>query len=314
MEAVLASVYYEPVKVVDAMAAEITDKKETARLVRDISKVFPETPLQHLKRVKLSENGTMLILLFSGVTISLNPDSALKTIQDKGIHTAGLGTCIQVKVPYRPPLTRKQYEMAKEFWPTQFHEDKYIKRMIDGNFSVEEVSYAEKHMLLALDLAKRGARAGHIAKGAVIVDPTCDQVLAAAYDLRDLHPVRHTVMECIDLVARGQGGGVWPTVGTEMICNPPNTGCVGASQSDIPYLCTGYDLYVTEEPCIMCSMALLHSRIKRVYYGKSVSNGALGSKYKLHTQKDLNHHFEVFRGVLKTACVNLNREFSGDNI
>jgi len=70
-----------------------------------------------------------------------------------------------------------------------------------------------------------------------------------------------------------------------------------------PYLCTGYDLYVTREPCVMCAMALVHSRIRRVFYGcRDSVMGALGSRYKIHTQAGLNHHFEVFCGVLEEKC------------
>ena len=50
-------------------------------------------------------------------------------------------------------------------------------------------------------------------------------------------------------------------------------------------------------------MALVHSRIRRVFYGCTDSvTGALGSSYKVHTQVGLNHHFEVFRGVLEEEC------------
>jgi tRNA-specific adenosine deaminase 3 len=46
-------------------------------------------------------------------------------------------------------------------------------------------------------------------------------------------------------------------------------------------------------------MALLHSRIGRVFYHKPSRTGALGTVYKIHSHKSLNHHFKVFGNVLR---------------
>lgn len=64
-----------------------------------------------------------------------------------------------------------------------------------------------------------------------------------------------------------------------------------------PYLCTGYDAYCAREPCVMCAMALVHSRVRRVVYGvPNAKAGALGGgpAAPLHGQRTLNHHYEVF--------------------
>lgn len=61
-----------------------------------------------------------------------------------------------------------------------------------------------------------------------------------------------------------------------------------------PYLCTGYDVYLWREPCVMCSMALTHSRIRTIFFHKTQSTGAVCSLTKLQSVRALNHHFQVF--------------------
>lgn len=62
-----------------------------------------------------------------------------------------------------------------------------------------------------------------------------------------------------------------------------------------PYLATGYDVYLWREPCVMCSMALTHSRIRTIFFHKKhPTNGAICSHTKLQSVKSLNHHFQVF--------------------
>ncbi|XP_030936857.1 tRNA-specific adenosine deaminase TAD3 isoform X4 [Quercus lobata] len=66
-----------------------------------------------------------------------------------------------------------------------------------------------------------------------------------------------------------------------------------------PYLCTGYDIYLVWEPCTMCAMALVHQRIRRIFYAFPNPNaGALGSVHRLQGEKSLNHHYAVFRVLL----------------
>lgn len=63
----------------------------------------------------------------------------------------------------------------------------------------------------------------------------------------------------------------------------------------VPYLLSGCVAILLHEPCAMCSMALLHSRIDAViYFRRNNFAGALGSKCYLHSLNSLNHRFPVY--------------------
>ena len=65
----------------------------------------------------------------------------------------------------------------------------------------------------------------------------------------------------------------------------------------------GCDIYVTLEPCIMCSGAIIQSRISKVYYGAfDPKGGALGSSINVLEAKNINHHPEVISGVMQEEC------------
>jgi tRNA(adenine34) deaminase len=69
-------------------------------------------------------------------------------------------------------------------------------------------------------------------------------------------------------------------------------------------------IYVTKEPCIMCSGAIVNARIKRLVYGcdDKKGGGAL-SLYKIVQDSRLNHQVEVKRGVLEEECSLLLKKF-----
>lgn len=65
------------------------------------------------------------------------------------------------------------------------------------------------------------------------------------------------------------------------------------------YRLPGCELFVTLEPCVMCSGAMMHARLSRVVYGApDPKTGACGSVLNLFEQEKLNHHAEVVGGVM----------------
>lgn len=76
------------------------------------------------------------------------------------------------------------------------------------------------------------------------------------------------------------------------------------------YRLPGCELYVTLEPCAMCSGAMMHARLARVVYGApDPKTGACGSIVNLFEQEKLNHHTEIVGGVLAEECGTLLKEF-----
>jgi tRNA(adenine34) deaminase len=76
------------------------------------------------------------------------------------------------------------------------------------------------------------------------------------------------------------------------------------------YRLPGCELYVTLEPCAMCSGAMMHARLARVVFGAAdPKTGACGSIVNLFEQEKLNHHTEVVGGVLADECSALLKEF-----
>jgi len=76
------------------------------------------------------------------------------------------------------------------------------------------------------------------------------------------------------------------------------------------YRLPGCELFVTLEPCAMCSGAIMHARIARVVFGaRDPKTGVAGSVLDLFAETRLNHHARVEGGVLGEACGHMLSSF-----
>ena len=72
-------------------------------------------------------------------------------------------------------------------------------------------------------------------------------------------------------------------------------------------------IYVTLEPCIMCTGALLASRISDLYFATfDPKFGACGSLYNLAEDAKTNHKLKVYSGIYANESRNLLKRFFGN--
>lgn len=139
----------------------------------------------------------------------------------------------------------------------------------------------EDYMREALSLAKKAFELGEVPVGAVAVWE--GKIVGRGMNLRetDKNALRHAEIMAIEEACKKLGGWrLWKC-----------------------------DLYVTLEPCPMCTGAIINSRIKRVVYGASDPKaGSCGSLVNLF-DLPYNHKPEVTKGVLEDECSALLSEF-----
>ena len=72
-------------------------------------------------------------------------------------------------------------------------------------------------------------------------------------------------------------------------------------------------LYVTLEPCVMCSGAVIQARVSRLVYGADdPKSGGVQSLYAILNDERLNHRVEIRSGVLLQDCRGILRRFFKD--
>ncbi|EOD30528.1 hypothetical protein EMIHUDRAFT_456525 [Emiliania huxleyi CCMP1516] len=113
------------------------------------------------------------------------------------------------------------------------------------------------------------------------------------------HPLRHAIMVGVATVARAQVERRRCAAGGKRGAGEAESGPGRCLDGPDQYLCNGCDVFVTVEPCPMCAMALVHSRIRRLVYALPAPGGACGSAYRVHTIPSINHHYQVVRGLLR---------------
>jgi tRNA(adenine34) deaminase len=149
----------------------------------------------------------------------------------------------------------------------------------------DPVKTKENFMRLALEQAVIAYGKGEIPVGAVIVKR--DEVISRAHNRsrEARNPVKHAEILCIEEASS--------VLGNERLID-----C---------------ELYVTKEPCAMCSGAIVNARIRRVIIAaEDTKYGACGTVLNVCGNRDLNHVPELEFGILREVASDLLKKFFRD--
>lgn len=140
----------------------------------------------------------------------------------------------------------------------------------------------EKWMKEAIKQAKKAEEKDEVPIGCVIVKD--NKIIARAYNKREMKQCSTAHAEILAIEKACKKLGTWRLEGCE--------------------------LYVTLEPCPMCSGAIIQSRIDQVVFGAyDPKGGCMGSNMNIIEVKGFNHYPRIEGGLLKDECAKLLKDF-----
>ena len=270
-----------PLETIEVYAITIA-AQESAKIMQAVQKLRHKEPdLAHIKRIrKLDQSkrvkiedgncGQAMMEVVLCACEAHDEDTVNAALHDQGVDAE----LCRILVSKWPALTQKQYEEWSQLWPLNWRVPS------ERRVEMSESDYEECKPIMSSLFEHY--ETGDLPVIAIAYDPKSKQVLARTQDHRTTtgHPLKHAIIELCSSVAALEV--------VKRIENP---------SSPIQYLMSDLWIFITHEPCTMCTMALLHSRAARVFYAKSMPRtGGMESNYGIHWRQELNHRFACFGG------------------
>ncbi|VDM65881.1 unnamed protein product [Strongylus vulgaris] len=199
----------ETLPLADFYVVHLKNKKEINSFLKKIPMFLAK--FNHLKRV--DRTGGILVQRVGTLPVGL-----LDALREFGVKESDMEI---VKVPSVKPMTRQQFDWAKQYWPTCFHPDKELESLMNNT------SFTEKDKQRIYEWCERAHQVGSI-----VVQFQNDEELACGHQTYRL--LSHSVMTMVQKLAK-------------------------CPRREGDYLATNCDVYLKDEPCAMCAMLSLGS-------------------------------------------------------
>lgn len=240
-----------------------------------------EMPLTHVKRLNKIEGQEKVVIrtilssqqfLTTEEEVSIFLKTNLAQDLDFNIQTIDLPR-------YLPPTKDIALDWSKKYWPMAWRGSPNHQFLQTVNIDVTaEQKMVEKLIELSSDDNRYSVT--------IICDPQNHEILTIGYDSTHTHPLGHSVMNAIANIANNE--------------LERRNGDRNNKDDNMGYLCHNLLVYTTFEPCVMCSMALVHSRIGQLVYLQALpKTGGIESSYCIGDMDGLNWKFNIWKWIGK---------------
>lgn len=320
IETVLEDELYTTPPLMKVLVAKVIGtKQDIPKIFRLTKNLVSNAELKHLRRIRDLENGDMECIICKLDTSDDIQDISKKFEEQFALENLFTNYHSQL-VPSKAPRTEHQWAACTKLWPCKYAKSNYLIQCIEGTVFDSAERLVLKIIVDNLIEHFRALSANTYKSCAVIF--RFDKVYGVGLTSSKViegNPTKHSPMLAIDSVAKNVGAGHWRHTNFDAAYGLAEKiqQQLGRHHHELqrhkmdpkflPYLCTNYDIIVTEEPCMMCTMGLVQSRIRRLFYFDSRSidssmnmgqtcfpDGAI-EQFLVHRDKNLNHRFEAWR-------------------
>lgn len=263
------------------------DSKHVVNFIKDNIQDNDPMSFLHMKRFKKDSDHERLSVIICSYDYIDNQEDFDQIMAKANFKYEQILNKIQI--PRSGPSTRVlSLEWSKKYWPLVWRGNPNDQILNGYIIDIKTINmYLNEITTIAQNIFETNKSLPIVT---AFVNPLTKESIISIDHRHDRSLIDHSIMIGIRQVASKEKEARG--------CNGNNTDNLSSDS----YLCLNFDVYTTHEPCSMCSMALIHSRIKRCIFIKAMDKtGCLkptsGDSYCMCNNKSLNSKYETFQWI-----------------